>query len=84
MKILRFVTVFWFLHTVGGHQDCAGEGVEFISLVLPCAAVITDEVLIFFQARIGVAGQHFAVSVNIDAFALSLFEQLFEVFQVVA
>ena len=40
--------------------------------------------LYFFRAGIGVAGQHFTVGVDVDALALCLLEQFFEVFQVVA
>ncbi len=58
--------------------------VKLITLVLPGAAEIADEVFIFFEGRVGVAGQHFAVGVNIDAFALGLFEQFFKVFEIVA
>ena len=62
----------------------AGEGVELLGLVLPGAAVVAHQVLVLLQARIGVAGEHLAVGVDVDALALGLLEQLFEVLQVVA
>ena len=39
---------------------------------------------IFFQARIRVAGQHFAVCVDVDAAPLRLFQEQFKVAQIVS
>ena len=72
------------LDAVGGHQHRAGELVELPGLVLPGAAVVAHQVLVLFQARIGVAGEHLAVGIDVDAPAFGLLEQLFEVLQVVA
>ena len=51
-----------------------GKCGEFLVLILPGGAVVAVEVGIFFQFRIAVGGQHFAVGVDIDAFALGLFQ----------
>ncbi len=37
---------------------------------------------VFFQLRVSVSGQHFAMGINIDPFAFGLFEQLFKVMEV--
>ena len=72
------------LNAVCGHKDGAREGVEFLCLILPCAAVIANEMAVLFQLRIAVGGQHLPVGVNIDAQSLRLFEQFFEILQVVS
>ena len=48
---------------------------EFLVLILPGGAEMTIEMWIFLQLRIAVAGQHFAVGVDVDALALGLLEQ---------
>ena len=79
-----FVAWLGSLDAVCGHKDGAREGVEFLCLILPCAAVIADEMAVFFQRRIAMGGQHLPVRVNIDAQSLRLFEQFFEILQVVS
>ncbi len=79
-----FVILLRFLDAVGRHQNRAGKSGEFILLILPRAAVIAGEVLELFQFRVAVRREHFAMRVNVDAFALGLDEQFLEVFKVVA
>ena len=68
------------LDAIGRHQDCTGELVEFLSLILPGSTVVTNEVLELLQARIRQTGKHLAVSIDIDTLSLGLFEQFAEVF----
>ncbi len=72
------------LNAVRRHQNRAGKGREFLLLILPRPAVIPDQMLVLFQARIAVGRQHFAVRVDIDAHSFGLFQQFFEIKQVVA
>ena len=53
----------------------AGEFGELLVLVLPGGAEVAVEMRVFLQLRIGVAGQHLAVGVDVDALALGLLEQ---------
>jgi len=72
------------LDAVGGHEDGAGELIEFPALVLPCGAVVSVEVLILLELRITVRRQHLAVGVDVDAETFGLLKQLLEVCEVVA
>jgi len=69
---------------IGGGDDGAGEAFEFAFLVLPGAAVVAAEVGVLAELGIHVAGQHFAVGVDLDVGAFALFEQVVEVDQIVA
>ncbi len=69
---------------IGGHQDRAGEIREISLLVLPRTAVIADEVLKCLELRVRVSGQHFAVSVDVDASAFRQFEQCAQIAKVVS
>ena len=73
-----------FLDTVRGHQDRAGEGGEFFLLILPGAAVVADKMFIFLQPGVAMGRQHFAVCINVDAGSLGLFEQFFQILQIMA
>ena len=72
------------LDAVGGHEDGPGKGRELLALVLPGSAVVAVEVVIGLELGIGVAGQHLAVGVHVNALALALLQQLLQVHQVVA
>jgi hypothetical protein len=69
---------------VGGEENGAIEGGELFALLPPSVAVVADEVLVLLECRVIVGGKHLAVGVNIDAFAFGLFEQHFEVLEIVA
>jgi hypothetical protein len=69
---------------VGGHQDGTGELGEFLALVLPRRAEVADEVVVLLELGIGVARQHLAVRVDVDAGAGGLLEQCLEIGEVVA
>ena len=69
---------------VSGEQDRAGELREFLHLVLPCSPEVAVEMGVLLQFGITVGGEHLAVGIDVDAFALALLEHLFEVIQVVA
>jgi len=71
------------LDTVGGHQDGPWKRIELLHLVLPCAAVIADQVLVLLEPRISVGGKHLAVSINVDSGPLGLLEQRFEIIKIV-
>ena len=72
------------MDAVGRHEDGAWERCEFFLLVLPCCAVVSVEVGVLFEFWVAVCGQHFAVGVDGDAFALGLLQDCFEVFEVVS
>ena len=66
---------------LGGHQaggckeNRRGQIRKFFLLILPGRAKIPLEMRVFFEFRIGVRGQHFAVGVDIDALARRLLQQ---------
>ena len=70
---VSFVAFHGALNAVSGHQDGAWELCEFFLLVLPCGAEVAVEVGVLFESRVAVGGEHFAVSVDVDACALGLF-----------
>ena len=72
------VLIAWALRhqTVGGEQHRRGNVLELRLLALPCRAEIARKVRMFFQSRIAVRGQHFAVRVDVDALSRRLLEQL--------
>lgn len=59
------------------------ETSELHLLILPAAAVVTDQMLEFTQLRVAMRRQHFAVGVNINARAFGLFQQVVEIFEIV-
>ncbi len=67
---------------VRGHNNWAREAGELHLLVLPAAAVVTDQMLKFTQLRVAVRGQHFAVGIDVNASAFGLLQQVVEIFQV--
>ena len=70
--------------TVGGEQHRCGKFRKLLLLVLPRRAEIALEMGILFQFRIAVSGEHFAMGVDVDAFALSLLQQQLQVVEVMA
>ena len=68
----------------GGEENGAVEGSELFALLPPSIAVVADKVLVFLERGIVVCGQHLAVRVDVDAFALGLLEEHLEVFEIVA
>ncbi|EKD37910.1 MAG: hypothetical protein ACD_75C00940G0002 [uncultured bacterium] len=69
---------------IGGQQHRAVERIEFAVLMPPRTAVVADKVRIFFESRIIIGRQHFAVGIDIDARTLRLLEQVFHIFQIMA
>ena len=59
------------------------ETSELHLLILPAAAVVTDQMLEFTQLRVAMRRQHFAVGVDINARAFGLFQQVVEIFEIV-
>ena len=60
-----------------------GKVLQFLLLVLPGRAEVTLEVRVLAKGRIGVAGEHFAVRVDVDALVLRGFKEKREVVEVV-
>ena len=77
---IGFVFFLGLLDTVGGHEDGPGKSGKFLGLVLPGGPVMSVEMIVFFQLRIAVAGEHFAMGVDIDPLPLALFQNFFQVF----
>ena len=73
----------WVDDAVRGHHDGAWETSELHLLILPAAAVVTDQMLEFTQLRVAMRRQHFAVGVDINARAFGLFQQVVEIFEIV-
>ena len=69
---------------VGGKQHRRGDVGKFSLLILPRRAEVALEMGIFFQFRIAVGGQHFAVGVDVDAFTLGLLQQQLQIVEVMA
>ena len=69
---------------VCGKQNRRRNVVKFLLLVLPCRAEIALQLRIFFQLRIAVRRKHLAVRINSNALILGLFQQAFEVVQIVS
>jgi len=76
------ITLAGLLDAVRGHEDGAREGIEFLGLVLPRAAIVAHEVLVLLKPRVGQAGEHFTVGVYIDPLALGLFQQFFQILKI--
>lgn len=64
-------------------EDRRGKVLQFLLLVLPGRAEVTLEVRVLAKGRIGVAGEHFAVRVDVDALVLRGFKEKREVVEVV-
>ena len=62
-------------NAVGGHQNRTVKRREFLFLLPPRVAVISDKVRIFLKRRIVMRGQHFRVRVYIHARAFRLLQQ---------
>ena len=60
-------------------QEGAGDAVEFFLLVLPSRAEVAFEVFVFFQLRICMGREHFAVGVDVDALTFCLLEEAFHI-----
>lgn len=58
------------------------ERFKFIFLFPPCIPIISHKVWIFFKSRVVVCRKHFRVCIDIYASSLSLFQQHFQVFQI--
>ena len=69
---------------VCGKQNRRRNVVKFLLLVLPCRAEIALQLRIFFQLRIAVRRKHLAVRIHGNALILGLFQQAFEVVQIVS
>ena len=78
------VTLPGLLDAVGRHKDRTGEFVEFLLLILPCSAVVANEMGVFLKFRISIAGKHLTVRIDVDTLALCLLQQLFKIAKVVS
>ena len=63
-------------------QDRRWNTSKFFLLILPGSAEMSLQVWVLLQFRIGMSGQHFSVSVNIQAFAVCLLQQTFQIIQI--
>ena len=78
-------TVFARRHdTVRSEQEHTVELLKLVGLLPPGVAVVAGEVWIFLERGIILSREHFRVGVDVDTLVLALFEQLFEVFEIVA
>ncbi|MPN34763.1 hypothetical protein SDC9_182257 [bioreactor metagenome] len=69
---------------VGGKEDGAMEGYEFVKLLPPGIAVVAHEIFIFLESRVIMGRQHLAVGIHIHAGAFGLLQKLLQISQVVA
>ena len=65
--------------TVGGHEDGAPEGLEFLLLLPPGVPVIAREMGILFKGRIVMGRQHLRVGVYVYAGSRRLLQQHFQI-----
>ncbi len=79
-----FIRVFGLLQAVCGHNYCARKFGKFLLLVLPCSAIMPVKVSIFFQTRVAVARKHFSMRIYINALAFGLFENFFQILEVMS
>ena len=77
------VAVLWRDDAVCCHQDRTAEGFEFLFLLPPCVAVVAKEMVIFLEGGIIMGRQHFGMGIDIHATVLTLFQQHFQITQVV-
>ena len=66
------------------HQDRTVEGGEVTLLTVPRSAVVSPEVRVVPERRVGMRRQHLAVGVDVDAAPLRLVEELLQVAEVVS
>ena len=71
-------------HEAVRQQHRAAKCLEFLFLLPPGVAVVAREVVVFLEERIVMRWQHLAVRVDIDARALRLLQEHFEVSEVMA
>ncbi len=57
---------------VGGKENWAVEGYKFVKLLPPGVTIVAREIIVFFESRVIVGGQHLAVGINIHAGAFGL------------
>ena len=69
---------------VGSEKDGRGQVGKLFLLVLPSGAEVALEMRKPAQFRVAVGREHLAVGVYVDAFALGLLQQQFQIVQVVA
>jgi len=79
-----FVRVFRRDQAVRRDEHRAVEGLELLLLEGPRSAVVPDQVPILLERRVGMRREHLAMSVDIHAGALRLFEEEFKIFEVMA
>ena len=70
--------------TVTGKQDRTVETFKFFFLFPPGISIVPRQVFVFLQLRIVMCGKHFAVGIYVYSRTFGLFQQFFEVFQVVS
>ena len=80
----RLVALFRRHEAVRRQQHRAAKCLEFLFLLPPGVAVVAREVVVFLEERIVMRWQHLAVRVDIDARALRLLQEHFEVSEVMA
>ena len=69
---------------VTGKQDRSVETFKLFFLFPPGISVVSCQMLVFFQLGLIMCGEHFTVSVNVYTCSFGLFQQFFEVFQIMA
>lgn len=74
----------WVDDAVRGHHNRAREAGKLDLLVLPAAAVVTNQMLEFTQFRVTVRWQHFTVGVDVNPGTFCLLQQVVQIFQVMA
>ena len=65
--------------TVGCEKNRGGDICKFLLLILPCRTEVTFQVRILSQFRVSVRRQHLPVGIDVNALALCLLQQQFQV-----
>lgn len=73
-----------FNDTIGRHDNGSGKGGKFKLLILPGCSVVSDQMLEFFEFRVGVSRHHLAVRKHVNARSFCLFEKSMQVLHVMS
>ena len=61
-------------YAVSGKQDGTMEGHKFFKLLPPCVTVVSGKIIVFFESRVIMSGQHLAVGIHIHTSAFGLLQ----------
>ena len=69
---------------IGCKQYRCRKIIKFLLLILPCSTKVSFQLRIFFQFRICMCREHFAMCINIDSLTCSLVKKCFQIEKVMS